>query len=79
MFTRFSNTQDGSKSKNEKEKLKEKKKMVAALVGMVIIALIIAAVCGAVFIDVYKILKLVNHETDVDMVKFDKCILPYKR
>ena len=53
--------------------------MIAAFVGMVIIALIIAAICGGIFIDVYKILKLVNHETDVDVVKFDKCVLPYKR
>lgn len=53
--------------------------MMTTFVGMVIIALIIVTTCGVVFIDVYKILKLVNHETDVDMIKFDKCVLPYKR
>lgn len=53
--------------------------MMTTFVGMIIIALVILAACGVVFIDVYKILKLVNHETDVDVIKFDKCVLPYKR
>lgn len=52
--------------------------MITTFVGMIIIALIVLAACGVVFIDVYKILKLVNHETNVDMVKFDKCVLPYE-
>lgn len=53
--------------------------MITTFVGMVIVALIVLATFGVVFIDVYKILKLVNHETDVDVIKFDKCVLPYKR
>lgn len=53
--------------------------MLTTFVGMAIIALIMLAALGVVFIDVYKILKLVNHETDVDVIKFDKCVLPYKR
>ena len=53
--------------------------MVMTFVGMVIIALIMLATLAVVFIDVYKILKLVNHETAVDLIKFDKCVLPYKR
>lgn len=53
--------------------------MMTTFVGMVIVALVVLASFGGVFIDVYKILKLVNHETDVDVIKFDKCVLPYKR
>jgi uncharacterized membrane protein (Fun14 family) len=53
--------------------------MLTAFVGIVIIALLVLAISGVIFIDVYKILKLVNHETDVDAIKFDKCVLPYKR
>lgn len=52
---------------------------MTTFVGVIIIALLILSACGVVFIDVYKILKLVNHETDVDMISFDKCVLPYKR
>lgn len=53
--------------------------MITTFVGVVIVALIILATFGVIFIDVYKILKLVNHETDVDVVEFDKRVLPYKR
>lgn len=53
--------------------------MITALVGMVIVALIMLATTGVVFIDVYRILKLVNHETAVDIIEFEKCVLPYKR
>jgi archaellum component FlaG (FlaF/FlaG flagellin family) len=53
--------------------------MVTTLVVLVIAILIGLAISGIVVNDVYKILKLVNHETDVDVIKFDKCVLPYKR
>lgn len=55
--------------------------MVTTLVVLAIAILIGLAMSGIVFNDVYKILKFVNHETDVDVdvIKFDKCVLPYKR
>ena len=53
--------------------------MITTFVGIVIVALIMLAAAGVVFIDVYTILKLVNHETNVDVIEFDKCVLPYKR
>lgn len=53
--------------------------MITTLVVIVIATLIILAISGVIFNDVYKILKMVNHETDVDIIAFDKCVLPYKR
>lgn len=53
--------------------------MVTTLVVLVIAIFIGLAMSGIVFNDVYKILKLANHEVDVDIIKFDKCILPYRR
>ena len=53
--------------------------MVIMLVVIIVIALVLLAMSGISFNDVYKILKLVNHETDIDIIKFDKCVLPYIR
>lgn len=44
---------------------------------IIILILIILAATGVIFIDVYKILKLVNYEMDVNIIKFDKYVLPY--
>lgn len=52
--------------------------MITTFVGMIMIGLVILAILDVIFIDVYKILKLANHETDVDVIKFDKCVLPYR-
>ena len=52
--------------------------MITTLAIMVIAVLILLALSGVIFTDVYRILKMVNHETDVDIIKFDKCVLPYK-
>lgn len=52
--------------------------MITVFVGMIIMGLVMLAILDVVFIDVYKILKLANHETDVDVIKFDKCVLPYR-
>lgn len=52
--------------------------MIKIFSRIIIAALITLTAFGIVFIDVYQILKLTNYETDVDMIKFDKCILPYK-
>lgn len=49
--------------------------MITTLVILVIAILIGLAMSGIVFNDVYKILKLVDHETDIDVIKFDKCVL----
>lgn len=51
--------------------------MITVFVGMIIMGLVMLAILDVVFIDVYKILKLANHETDVNLIKFDKCVLPY--
>lgn len=63
-----------NKIKNEKELII----MITTLAIMVIAVLILLALSGVIFTDVYRILKMVNHETDVDIIKFDKCVLPYK-
>lgn len=52
--------------------------MITVFVGMIIMGLVMLAILDVVFIDVYKILKLANHETDVDVIKFDKCVLSYR-
>lgn len=49
--------------------------MITTLVILVIAILIGLAMSGIVFNDVYKIIKLVDHETDIDVIKFDKCVL----
>ncbi len=45
----------------------------------IILLLSIFAILAVIFTDVYGILKLNNKEiVEVDILKFDKCILPYK-
>lgn len=52
--------------------------MTTLLSLSIILLLSIFAILAVIFIDVYGILKLKNKETvEVNILKFDKCILPY--
>lgn len=53
--------------------------MINIAVILVIALLAGLMVSGVIYIDVFKIRKLINNETSVDMIEFDKCVLPYKR
>lgn len=53
--------------------------MTTLLSLLTIVLLSMLAISAVIFIDVYKIFKVNNKEVvDIDMLKFDKCILPYK-
>ncbi len=53
--------------------------MITFIVGIEIFLMYLLTVFGVIFIDIYPILKLESKEkVNIDMVKFDKCILPYK-
>lgn len=53
--------------------------MITFIVGIGIFLMYLFTVFGVIFIDIYPILKLKSKEkVNIDMVKFDKCILPYK-
>lgn len=46
---------------------------------LTIFLLSILAISAVIFIGVYRILKLNDKEiVDVDIIKFSKCVLPYK-
>lgn len=46
---------------------------------MVIFILLLLAISGLIYCDVFRIQKLINDETNIDSVKFDKCVFPYER
>lgn len=52
--------------------------MITTLAIMIMAILIMLAISGIIYNKVFNILKMENHETDVDIIKFDKCVLPYK-
>lgn len=52
--------------------------IVSALVNTTIFLMCLLSIICVIHIDVYNILKLNDTETDINMVKFEKCILPYK-
>lgn len=49
------------------------------LTNFLIFALCLLSVFAVIYIDVYDICKLKNkEEISIDLIKFEKCILPYK-
>lgn len=53
--------------------------MVLLFSFMMIILLCLLSISAIIYTDVYNILKLKSiKDIDIDMVKFEKCILPYK-
>lgn len=46
---------------------------------IIILSLIILTICALLFIEIYNVSKFCDIEIDIDDIKFDKCIVPYKR
>ena len=52
--------------------------IVSTLVNATIFIMCLLSIICVIHIDVYNVLKLNDTETNIDMVEFEKCILPYR-
>jgi hypothetical protein len=53
--------------------------MVKLFVIFIILILCILTLLAVIYIDVYNIIKLKCNDVNVDYIKFNKCVLPYRR
>ena len=53
--------------------------VIEILVILTILILCFLSICAVIYIDVYNIRRIKDTEVNINLIEFEKCILPYQK